>query len=74
MFKSMMYCSTEETKTSNIYRLATILFFFFLSHMCINIKPHSFFFFFNFSGCKKWDNSTFSHSSFLSVLKSEAGL
>ena len=41
-----MYCSTEETKTSNIYRLATILFFFFLSHMCINIKPHSFFFFF----------------------------
>lgn len=37
----MMYCSTEETKTSNIYRLATILFFF-LSQMCINIKPHSF--------------------------------
>lgn len=24
----MMYCSTEETKTPNIYRLATILFFF----------------------------------------------
>ena len=33
-----------------------------------------FFFFLNFSGCKKWDNSIFSHSSFLSILKSEAGL
>lgn len=71
MFKSMMYCSTEETKTPNIYRLATILFFF-----KSNVYQHqaTLFFFFNFSGCKKWDNSIFSHSSFLSVLKSEAGL
>ena len=41
----MMYCSSEETKTSNIYRLATILLFLKKkkSQLCINIKPHSFF-------------------------------
>lgn len=46
-----MYCSTEETNASNIYRLATILLFLKKkkNQMCINIKPHSFS---NFSGCK----------------------
>lgn len=69
MFKSMMYCSTKETNASNMYRLATILFFKKKIQMCINIKPHSFL---NFSGCK-WGNSIFVLTH-LSILKSEAGL
>lgn len=51
----MMYCSTEETNASDIYRLATILALKKKNSNSINIKPH---FFFNFSGCK-WGNSIF---------------
>lgn len=67
----MMYCSTEETNASDIYRLATILSLKKKNSNSINIKPH---FFFLISLAANGATVFFSHSSFLSVLKSKAGL
>lgn len=53
-FKSMMYCSSEETKTSNIYRLATILLFFLKKKVkCVSTSSHTLFFFFKFLWLQK---------------------
>lgn len=62
----MMYCSTEETKTPNIYRLATILFFFFKS----NVYQHqaTLFFFFLISLVAKNGTTAF----FLTHLSSQS--
>ena len=51
------YSFFKKKKKSNVYQHQATLFFSFK----------------NFSGRKKWDNSIFSHASFLSILKSEAG-
>lgn len=56
----MMYCSSEETKTSNIYRLATILLFFLKKKVkCVSTSSHTLFFFFKFLWLQKMGQQHF---------------
>lgn len=52
----MMYCSAEETNASNIYRLATILFFFKKNS---NVYQHQATLFFKLLCLQKWGKSIF---------------